>query len=336
MAEINLKTEQEVLQAFRVLRLKAKSLGIKDSSLIQVKSVKNLKRKTSWRYIGTFLVGFIAVVIGFGVYAFKSNTLTQRALVEFVADKIIETDLNKDNCLIPMPEFVLDLFRPPVDCNICKNISKVDRVKAITREEFLEKYAYTSRPVVIEDGTQNWTAQKHFSFDFFKTIYSPDSPVLKNQDSQCQFFPYNTKFQSLEEVFEMPEKDAKMEGKKWYIGWSNCDSGAANELRKYYKRPYFLPEISESSKTDWIFMGCPGIGAHMHIDQVGNPSWQAQISGQKKWTLEPPPECAHICHPKMEVVVHPGEIIVLDTNRWFHKTDILEGQLSITIGSEYD
>lgn len=219
MAENSLKAEQDVLQAFRILRLKAKSLGIKDSSLIQVKSVKNLKRKANLKLFGAILVAFIAVVVGCGVYAYKNNLLTERGIVEFVADKIIDTDLNKDNCLIPMPELVLDLFRPPVDCNICKNISKVDRVKAITREEFLEKYAYTARPVVIEDGMQNWTAQQYFSFDFFKKVYKPDSPVLKNQDSQCQFFPYNTKFQSLEEVFQMPEKDAKMQGKQWYIGW---------------------------------------------------------------------------------------------------------------------
>ena len=41
---------------------------------------------------------------------------------------------------------------------------------------------------------------------------------------------------------------------------------------------------------------------------MGNPSWQAQIKGTKKWTLEPPPECAHVCDPKLEVTVNPGEI----------------------------
>lgn len=46
---------------------------------------------------------------------------------------------------------------------------------------------------------------------------------------------------------------------------SNCDSSAANELRKHYRMPYFLPETSESSKTDWLFMGCPGYGAHLHV-----------------------------------------------------------------------
>ena len=28
--------------------------------------------------------------------------------------------------------------------------------------------------------------------------------------------------------------------------------------------------------------------------------------------------------------------VIIDTNRWFHQTDIQEGQMSVTIGSEYD
>ena len=46
----------------------------------------------------------------------------------------------------------------------------------------------------------------------------------------------------------------------------------------------------------------------LQIDAVGNPSWQAQIKGIKKWTLEPPPECSHVCDPKLEVTVKSGEI----------------------------
>lgn len=46
---------------------------------------------------------------------------------------------------------------------------------------------------------------------------------------------------------------------------SNCDSEAANTLRQHYQRPYFLSQDMESSKTDWIFMGTPGYGAHIHV-----------------------------------------------------------------------
>lgn len=49
----------------------------------------------------------------------------------------------------------------------------------------------------------------------------------------------------------------------------------------------------------------------LQIDNVGNPSWQAQIKGTKKWTLEPPPECALVCDPKLEVTVQSGEISML-------------------------
>ena len=34
--------------------------------------------------------------------------------------------------------------------------------------------------------------------------------------------------------------------------------------------PYFLPDTSESSKTDWLFMGCPGYGAHLHVSNLFN------------------------------------------------------------------
>src|SRR6218665_1605551 len=50
---------------------------------------------------------------------------------------------------------------------------------------------------------------------------------------------------------------------------SNCDSSAANILRTYYTRPYFLPDVAESSKTDWIFMGSTGYGAHRHVSSRG-------------------------------------------------------------------
>jgi len=90
-------------------------------------------------------------------------------------------------------------------------------------------------------------------------------------------------------------------------------------------------------------------------------SWQAQIRGSKKWSLEPPPECYYQCQP-IEVVVHPGDTsmspasllnysisysslnlfpyfvyaVVLDTNIWYHKTTVVSDEISIVIGSEFD
>lgn len=73
----------------------------------------------------------------------------------------------------------------------------------------------------------------------------------------------------------------------------------------------------------------------MHIDDVQYPSWQGQIKGVKKWTFKPPPECIFSCKT-LYVDVHPGDILTFDSNIWYHATEIISDDISLTIGSEYD
>ncbi|XP_012146378.1 adherens junction protein p120 isoform X5 [Megachile rotundata] len=233
-------------------------------------------------------------------------------------------------CLAEFPSFTQNIFRPAEDCSICQDVQQVDRISNVDPATFEERYAYSGRPVVVTDATQNWTAPSVFSFPFFKSLY-------EGEDANCQFFPYKTEFKNLQEVFNMSASRSLLEKgtKPWYVGWSNCDDEIGNILRKHYRKPYFLPDTAESERTDWIFMGSHGYGAPMHVDNVEHPSWQAQIKGEKLWILEPPRECHYTCR-RLEVVVHPGDIIVLDTNRWYHQTEIVSDEMSITIGAEYD
>ena len=46
---------------------------------------------------------------------------------------------------------------------------------------------------------------------------------------------------------------------------SNCDVKVMKIIRKHYKRPEFIPDDSESSELDWIFVGGHGKGAQMHV-----------------------------------------------------------------------
>lgn len=258
-----------------------------------------------------------------------------KTLAEF-STLVTDIDLTNDNCVVPLTDFMLDFFRPPVNCDFCEGIKGFDRVQNLSTDEFVEKYAYSGRPVIITDATKNWAAVDHFSFDFFRKLYKKKSPVFNpDKGKDCQFFPYKTSFKDLKDVFKMPLEMVEMKGHSWYVGWSNCDPEAASTLRGYYTRPYFLSKDMESSRTDWIFMGTPGYGAHMHIDSVDHSSWQAQIHGNKTWTLEPPSECYYKC-VGFKDTVHAGEIIVLDTNKWFHATNVVGNELSIVIGSEYD
>ncbi|XP_038070346.1 bifunctional arginine demethylase and lysyl-hydroxylase psr-1-like [Patiria miniata] len=356
MVTPSISSAMDARKRFSEIHRRLQELGASEVQIAQLASFKELQTlgqtKPSSRIVKIlcavmYLIVAIAVLLGYaafmlllvGQYLPEVPRIAQahRSLSEIWMKSFMDKDIETETCLVDVPELLQDLFRPPVNCSICRDVGDIRKLSGLTQEEFERVYAYTARPVVVMDGMGNWTAPNFLSFEFFKDIYNEESPVLESNSPDCQFFPYKTKFDSLKEVFEMaPERANLSDGSApWYIGWSNCDSTAANTLRQHYHRPYFLPPESESSKTDWIFMGSPGYGAHMHIDDVELPSWQAQIKGHKRWTLEPPPECYLECQI-LEVEVHPGEIIVLDTNKWFHQTLIIGDEMSITIGSEFD
>ncbi|KAF4530602.1 hypothetical protein B566_EDAN006808 [Ephemera danica] len=238
-------------------------------------------------------------------------------------------DLYELQCAVEVPDWMQRACRPPEDCSLCRGLHQVERLADVSPELFEERYAYNGRPVIVTDAMRNWTAPNTFTFDFFKNLYE------QSPQPGCQFFPYKTEFRSLRDVFKMSETRAMLQGSPWYVGWSNCDERVARTLRQHYSKPYFLPRNAETKQLDWIFMGSPGYGAHMHVDSVGHGSWQAQLRGSKLWILQPPPECLYACST-LQAVVHKGEIIVLDTNRWYHQTRIVSDEMSITIGAEFD
>ncbi len=38
----------------------------------------------------------------------------------------------QDSCVVELPEAVLDLVRPPIDCSMCEDLYEVDRVAGNT------------------------------------------------------------------------------------------------------------------------------------------------------------------------------------------------------------
>ncbi|ELT90614.1 hypothetical protein CAPTEDRAFT_101331 [Capitella teleta] len=264
----------------------------------------------------------------FGGYLFGPRFIESNQIVDYV-----ETI----DCLIGNNEYLMEVSRPIFDCDVCRHLKTFPIVNNITEEEFSDKYAYSAVPVLVKNAVKDWSAMETFSYDYFKEIYTKDPGIIRSVEEECQFFPYSTEFRSLGELFQMQDARAQYESgeKPWYVGWSNCNHQVQEELRKHYHRPHFLPTDAESSAIDWIFMGGRGLGAAIHLDSVRRPSWQAQIQGSKTWHLVPPPECQFTCSP-LKVHMAPGDIIVVDTNQWYHSTFIHDGNVSITIGSEYD
>lgn len=215
--------------------------------------------------------------------------------------------ISTKKCLISLPSEIDKIFRQPSNCDFCRDIKSARRVSQITPEEFEDKFAYSGEVVIVTDAMQNWTAQDKFDFWYFKNLYENHDPKRKTLD--CQFFRYKTNFKNLFEALRMPIERVKYQKgtEPWYFGWSSCNEQIAMKLREHYDRPYFLPRNSELNAIDWIFMGGRGLGAHMHLDNVRLPSWQAQLKGEKEWKLAPPPECLFECH-SFYVIVQPGEI----------------------------
>ncbi|XP_055598787.1 bifunctional arginine demethylase and lysyl-hydroxylase psr-1 [Uranotaenia lowii] len=243
-----------------------------------------------------------------------------------------------EDCIVGMPQQLQKAFRPPESsCEFCSHVvtDAVPRLANVDPDEFERKFAYSGGPVIVTDATANWTAVERFDYWYFKDVYQRYG--RRRKAARCQFFPYRTGFRSIWEALSLDEARVNYAAgtEPWYFGWSNCDPEIVRELRQHYGRPYFLPKASENNAVDWVFMGGTGLGAHMHVDNVRLPSWQSQLKGSKEWILAPPPECYYSCN-FLSVVVKTGETIVLDTNRWYHKTNVLSGELSITVGAEYD
>lgn len=326
------EVKQKLFDKFCELRKEATKRGLDaevvhavfQGKIVQVKIENDTDRvnKVLWALATVFAI--LSTILGVLAYHYDIK-------------EDIRLAFQNSRCIVENNGFLIEIARPKTNCQICEHLLSVPIETNISMEKFLQKYAYTAVPVLVKDATRHWTAMDTFSFRFFRDLYNSVNGSLDAVEEECQFFPYKTEFETLRDVLNMTEDRADFkEGEKlWYVGWSNCHPGVSSVLREHYQKPYFLPNDAESSALDWIFMGGTGLGAFIHLDYVQRPSWQAQISGEKTWSLIPTPECEHVCH-SMNITVQKGDIFVIDTNQWYHATYIHPGEISITIGSEYD
>jgi len=248
-----------------------------------------------------------------------------------------------DRCIMETPDtsgYGVDFCRTPTDCSFCSDIKEIEtiHVDKINEDMFENRFAYSGRPLVVRNATLDWKAMDQLNYYWLKDAYLSDPEIFDKEWDDCWFNRYKTEeFRNLRSVFKLPDWRIEQDvGEPWYVGWSVCQKPVAEMLFELFDRPTFISPDSTPPKKPWIFIGTPGYGAHSHVDNVGEPTWQAQIRGVKTWYLDPPPECRWTCHGRMEVTMYPGDIIVLDTNRWFHATLVQGEELSVVITNEYD
>ncbi|XP_041453612.1 uncharacterized protein LOC121406810 [Lytechinus variegatus] len=179
-----------------------------------------------WFFVSLFLtVFFLFALFSNGVISEDSFLgSVHYHISKFYVETYDGAFLDKEHCIMPLHEVVQDLFRPPIlNCSMCAGMTSVDIRTNLTTDEFKAKYAYSSRPLLVTDGMDGWTALDTFSFQFFQEVYAVGSKALKSAEDDCQFFPYKTDFEKLGDVFNMTVDQAYLRdgsnSKPWYIGW---------------------------------------------------------------------------------------------------------------------
>lgn len=226
-AENKLETEKELVAKFLELRNIAKERGLTDNQIQSVlKEDKDLNsnkfkadklsvpssKKNIWKRKPNFKLFFLTVVVPVAFAILFYGYSSYEEFMEMVKES---------RCAVENNGFFIEVARPPTNCEMCRNVYTVPIEHGISVERFSEKYAYTAVPVLIKEATKNWTAMDNFSFEFFRGLYRNVSDGFKVTEEECQFFPYKTEFETLEEAFNMSDDRAQFkEGEKsWYFGW---------------------------------------------------------------------------------------------------------------------
>ena len=197
----------ELQNLFAGLRKEAQKSGVTNEEICSefLRTVKGPKSKKarSWLKIFTFIV--LPVLLSVGGYF----------LFNFLAEHYKE-----DVCLINFNEIVGEVSRKITNCSLmCEGLTELPRISNLTKEEFVDKFAYNGRPVVVTDAAVNWTALQTFNFTFLKGLYDSSQDAYRNNEEECQFFPYKTEFETLKEAFSMPKKRVEWKAEPWYFGW---------------------------------------------------------------------------------------------------------------------
>ncbi|XP_034951453.1 uncharacterized protein [Chelonus insularis] len=310
-------------------------LAINEEFLNRGVNLKSLKKMAKSRNHETFKKYSIFYPFYFKKYIFYIFIpLTLMIIIYTPQMNNITQYIYERRCLIPNNYLVWEFTRPVSDCNFCKGIDSALILPNLTREEF-KPYAYSSRPIVIKGAAKSWRASKDFSLKFFHDLYESIEGAYDSFEEECQFLPFKSNFSSLRDVLTMSDRRARnvLNESSWYVGWKNCHPQVVEIMKEYYESPNFFPLDAEIPQTNYIFLGYHE-GALMHLDYIPRLMWQGQIIGKKIWTVAPTPECDHICS-SFSFSVDTGDIILLDTRIWYHKTYVSNDQLSLTITSEY-
>ncbi|QTE21777.1 cupin-like domain-containing protein [Polaribacter cellanae] len=141
------------------------------------------------------------------------------------------------------------------------NLSQIDRVKTITKEDFIKNYFKPQKPVVIEQFIENWPAYKKWSLDYMKKVAGDKTVPLYDDrpvDFKDGFNEPHAKMKMSEYIDLLKTKPTKFRIFLWNI------LKEVPILQKDFKYPDFGLRLMKG--LPMLFFGGTGSYTFMHYD----------------------------------------------------------------------
>lgn len=102
-------------------------------------------------YLGFFMLAFIAPENEHSIQFYEVHENAYAAAVKqwFHLMGNDQEDIASEECAVPIPTFIAPILRPIDPCDMCTGLTEIKRVEKLSKQEFLEKYAYTAVPVIV-------------------------------------------------------------------------------------------------------------------------------------------------------------------------------------------
>jgi len=243
---------------------------------------------------------------------------------------------------------------------------KIQRLKNIDPNDFLNEFILKRVPVIITDGMESWDVEK-FRPDYLRRRFGDQLVQVYNNLFDLQ------DIYSLEHYFN--EYFDKENTSDYYIRWY-CklkdeeffwSDDVFEALKQFWSHPYFLPKNSflvpyagdndtcfineKGYPYKGLFISAKGARTRLHRDPFNSNAILCQFYGEKKIVLYSPdqekyvmnngdfvdilkPDYARFNHFNQSVssyedILQPGEIILFPSG-WFHDVTCKSNSISIT------
>jgi len=168
-------------------------------------------------------------------------------------------------------------------------VERIDRVKTITKEDFIANYFKPQKPVVIEKLTQDWGAYKKWNFDYISEIAGDKEVPL-----------YDNRPVTADEKFNEPHAKMKMRDYIELLQTKPTDYriflySLLKEVPEL-QGDFDYPDIGLKliKKLPFIFFGGKNASVFIHFDIDLANILHFHFAGKKRCLLFPPSETKHL------------------------------------------